>query len=267
MPKAPDERRSFESLLKVVVALRGPDGCPWDKEQDHRTLTRYAIEEAHEWAEAVDQNDPAEMRSELGDLLFQVVLNAEIARQQGAFDVHDVIETLNEKMIRRHPHVFGDVIAKTAEDVLQNWAEIKAREKGTTVADDLTFNIPRGLPALLRAEKIGAKTADLAFDFDGPMACWQKVEEELQELREARTPADRQSELGDILFSLVQWARHSKIDAEQSLRESNQRFEARLTWARRQARSEGKNWTALSDADRDIYWERAKHALKVDKPL
>src|SRR5437868_4758688 len=148
MPNPPKNLREFGSLLKVVEFLRGPNGCPWDKEQTHASLTRYAIEEAFELAEAIDGGTDALLKEELGDVLFQAVLHAEIARQEGRFDIFDVIETLNEKMVRRHPHVFADVKADTSSEVLKNWADIKAREKGG--ANPHAFNIPKDFPSLLR---------------------------------------------------------------------------------------------------------------------
>ena len=163
MPKPPKDLRRFESLLKVVEDLRGPDGCPWDKEQTFSSLTRFAIEEAHELAEAIDSGDMAAFKDELGDLLLQVVLHSEIARQSALFDIFDVIEGLSEKMIRRHPHVFADVQVSSSSEVLKNWAEIKAQEKAAKIKPDDSaqkenpFDIPSGLTATLRAHKIGEK--------------------------------------------------------------------------------------------------------------
>ncbi len=154
MPKPPNNLRDFAGLVKVVEHLRGPEGCPWDKEQSHETLTRFAIEEAFELGEAIDSGDQKAIRDELGDLLLQVVLHSEIARQEGRFDVNDVIQNISEKMVRRHPHVFADVKVNTSEEVLSNWTEIKAKEKGHKDP----FDIPKALPSLLRAHKIGEKT-------------------------------------------------------------------------------------------------------------
>lgn len=298
MPKAPENLREFTSLLKVVEHLRGPDGCPWDKEQTAVSLTRFAIEEAHELAEAIDSGDVNAFKDELGDLLLQVILHSEIARQEGKFNIYDVIQNLSEKMVRRHPHVFADVKVSSSGEVLSNWAEIKAREGKTKI-----FDIPAGMPSLLRAHKIGEKTKKLAFDWESAPQCWEKVDEELDELEEAKaavvreaaralreqaseevraqaqsilsggasatvktvtgvnlTEADEEleKEFGDVLFSLVQWARHMKIDSEQALRKTNMRFEARFEKMQALVKSDGKDWLKLSASEKEIYWKKAK---------
>lgn len=260
MPKAPENLREFAGLLKVVEFLRGPDGCPWDKEQTHKTLTRYAIEEAHELAEAIDGEDVNELRDELGDLLLQVVLHSEIARQMGTFDIFDVIENLNRKMIRRHPHVFGDVKAETSTEVLKNWAAIKAEEKGA-VKKPLSFDIPEGLPALLRAHKIGEKTSKVAFDWENADQCWSKVVEETGELKRALdsgSRADIEDELGDLLFSAAQLARHLSLDSEQCLRRCNKRFEERFSRMQDKVAADGKDWATLPPDEKERYWKAAK---------
>ena len=261
MPKAPDNLREFAGLLKVVEYLRGPDGCPWDKEQTHQTLTRFAIEEAHELAEAIDSGDQAEIRDELGDVLLQVVLHAEIARQDKRFDVFDVIQAISEKMVRRHPHVFGDVKAETANEVLTNWAQIKAKEKGKDANHPLSFDIPQGLPSLLRAQKIGEKTTKVGFDWGSAAECWPKIKEEIAELDEAMKsgkPAEIESELGDVLFSLAQLARHLELDSEQSLRKTNTRFEARFQRMQARVAADGKVWAKLAADEKEKYWKGAK---------
>jgi tetrapyrrole methylase family protein/MazG family protein len=258
MPKAPENLREFEGLIKVVEFLRGPDGCPWDKEQTHATLTRFAIEEAHELADAIDSGDVNEIRDELGDVLLQVVLHSEIARQEGRFDIYDVVQAISEKMVRRHPHVFGDVVAETSAAVLKNWAEIKAAEKGRKKT---LFDVPKGMPALLRAVKIGEKTKKVDFDWDNPAQCWDKVEEELGELREAVKIGDKnaiEAEFGDLLFSLAQWARHSGIDPEQALRKTNVSFEERFTKMQELVKADGREWASLNATDKEIYWKKAK---------
>jgi len=269
MPKPPQNLREFTSLLQVVEALRGPEGCPWDKEQTHRTLTRYAIEEAFELSEAIDGGNDQEICDELGDLLLQVILHAEIARQEGRFDIYSVMENLNAKMVRRHPHVFGSTTAKTSAEVLTNWAQIKAEEKAGQAKTQqkkaqsrpLSFDIPQGLPALLRAQKIGEKTAKTQFDWTDAHSCWEKVAEEFGELKEALDagqPAAISHELGDLLFSLAQIARHLKMDSEQSLRETNTRFERRYLRMQELVREDGQQWENLSAELKESYWTRAK---------
>jgi len=265
MPKAPENLREFAGLLKVVEFLRGPDGCPWDKEQTHQTLTRYAIEEAFELSEAIDSGLDAEIRDELGDVLLQVVLHSEIARQERRFDIYDVIEAIGSKMVRRHPHVFGDVVAKTSGEVLSNWAEIKAAEKAGKASAAkkavLSFDIPVGLPALIRSQKIGEKTKKVNFDWTDAKACWPKIDEELSELKTAMAEGraeEIESELGDLLFSVAQLARHLNVDSEQALRKTNQRFEKRFEKMQTLVAADGLDWAKLSDADKEKYWKRAK---------
>lgn len=257
MPIPPKNTRDFEGLLKIVEDLRGPEGCPWDKEQTHTSLTRFAIEEAHELADAIDSGDSKAIRDELGDMLLQVVLHAEIARQDGLFDIHDVIQNISEKMIRRHPHVFDDTKAATSDEVLDNWAKIKAKEKGHKDP----FDIPKSLPSLLRAHKIGEKTKTVAFDWNSPQSCWSKVEEELNEVRLATAQNDRaeiEAELGDVLFSLAQWARHMGFDSEQALRKANVNFEKRFRRMQALIEAAGLNWENLTAEDKEKFWKMAK---------
>lgn len=274
MPKPPKDLRSFESLMKVVEHLRGPEGCPWDKEQTQQTLTRFAIEEAHELADAIDSGDRSAVVEELGDLLLQVVLHAEIGRQAGQFQIEDVIAAISEKMVRRHPHVFADVKVNSSQEVLKNWAEIKAEEKAAEKAPKSTtgspFDIPKGMPALLRSQKIGEKTRKIHFDWSQAEEVWEKVEEEIAELKDAfqnrgsaRDPQRLErveSELGDVLFSLAQLARHLELDSEQALRKTNQRFERRFALMQNLVAQAGRDWNTLSPEERESFWQKAKAA-------
>ncbi|NJL25946.1 MAG: MazG family protein [Calothrix sp. SM1_5_4] len=194
-----------------------------------------------------------------------MILHSEIARQAGEFDIFDVVQNLNEKMIRRHPHVFGATKAGSSDEVLRNWSRIKAAEKEKNEAREetdrpLSFDIPTGLPSLLRAQKIGEKTARVDFDWDNAGQCMLKVDEELNELKEAiaaKEPLERiESELGDLLFSAVQLARHLKIDAEQALRNTNRRFEARFQKMRQAITDDGKTWSEVPRAEREKYWKK-----------
>lgn len=305
MVKAPDNSRVFESLVKVVEALRGPEGCPWDKEQTHATLTRYAIEEVHEYVDAVENGDDQEMCEELGDVLLQVVLNAEVAKQRGAFGIDDVVEAIVKKMVSRHPHVFGDVDAKNSDEVLANWQKIKAKEKAAKSASankssatidggadskmvaKKDFGLARGLPALMTAQKIGEKTAHLNFDWSSADAVVLKVREELDEVLEEMKPSRPQapnissfgmtntktsadgsnkaanirlkSELGDLLFSVVQLCRHLNVDSEQALREGNRKFEKRFFTAIQLCEQSGHDWMKLEASERENFWRQAKN--------
>lgn len=274
MPIPPNNLREFTALMKVVEHLRGPQGCPWDKEQTHQTLTRFAIEEAHELAEAIDSGVKADIVEELGDLLLQVVLHAEIGRQAGEFTLEDVIESISSKMVRRHPHVFGDVKVSGSGEVLKNWAELKAQEKSERAASSpsagsakpLSFDIPVSIPALIRSQKIGEKTEKIDFDWGTPAEVFVKIEEEIAELSEALDDnaalSKIESEIGDTLFSLAQLARHLDLDSEQALRKTNQRFEKRFHKMQELVIADGKMWADLVSADRESYWQKAKSALK-----
>src|SRR6185312_5667640 len=230
----------FQSLVEIVAKLRGPDGCPWDKEQTQRTLTQYAIEEAFELVDAIESGNQGEICEELGDFLFQVILQAQVAKDEGHFNLTNVITGLNEKMLRRHPHVFGDVAVQSTEDVWKNWERLKAQEKAQKKADTSTriFSHPRHLPALQAAYKIGVKTERYAFDWDKPSEVFEKVQEEIQETKEAldhfsksdteKSRHHLEHEIGDALFALSQLARHVDMEPEQCLREANRRFEQRF---------------------------------------
>ena len=259
MIQPPENLRQFESLLEIVKALRGPGGCPWDKEQSHRSLAPFAIEEAHEFAAAVEAGDQTEMIDELGDLLLQVALNAEIGRGEGRFSAPDVIEAVSTKMVRRHPHVFANARAEDATEVLRNWAEIKKAEKPNRAQS--SFDVPIALPALARAEKIGAKTKTARFDWSNWREVFAKIDEERDELKvacEGGSRAEQEHELGDLLFSAAQLARHLSIDAEQSLRAANARFERRYFAMRALAKDEGEDFEALTPERKENYWRRAK---------
>jgi tetrapyrrole methylase family protein/MazG family protein len=279
MPRPPVNTSEFQALVQVVEALRGPNGCPWDKEQTHQTLTQYALEEAHELAEAIDLGHKESICEELGDLLLQVVLHSEIARQSGSFTIQDVIQGITGKMIRRHPHVFSDTQVKDSTEVLANWGKIKDQEKKEkiqrTPADKESpfASIPVSLPALLRSQKIGAKTVRMNFDWSDPWQVVEKIDEELAELKEAlrsqpdkpqdiSIPDERQKELGDLLFSVVQLARHLDFDAEQSLRLTNKKFERRFLKMRELVENDGKVFADQTTPELEPYWLKAKAQLK-----
>lgn len=277
MVQPPKDLRNFEGLLKVVEALRGPDGCPWDKEQTHKSLTPFAIEEAHELAEAIEAGDESEMIKELGDVLLQVVLHSEIARQEKRFDIHDVIYAISEKMVRRHPHVFGgpkgQTKVETSAEVLTNWAAIKEAEKKAATAGqakETRFDIPLALPALARSQKIGEKTKRQRFDWSHATEVLMKVDEELAEVRaemdkESGDPTKRaalESEIGDLLFSVAQLARHLGYDAEQTLRKANSRFENRFFKMKNNFVESGRDYDKATSEQLEDAWKTVKAQLK-----
>lgn len=271
MAQIPSNLRQIESLVEIVKSLRGPDGCPWDKEQNHQSLTQYAIEETHELVEALElpetPSKDEKIKEELGDVLFQVVLHAQLASERGAFSLNDVIATISEKLVRRHPHVFADVKVADSEEVIRNWENIKKQEKVSNPSEEQTayaLNVP-ALPALQRAYKIGKRTERMQFDWDDAEGVMLKVEEEFEELREAIEEGSDKAishELGDVLFSLAQLGRHLDMEPEQILRRANQRFEGRFNKMVEIAGSENKDWGALTLEEKEAYWQKAKAALK-----
>lgn len=264
---------SFKELVDVVAKLRGPNGCPWDKEQNQKSLVKYILEEAFEVAEAIESESQSEICEELGDYLFQVVLQAQIAQESGNFHLSDVIESITTKMIRRHPHVFADTQVSDTEEVKKNWEIIKANEKAQKSQDKQgtqLFSYPKNLPALMAASKIGHKTAGYAFDWHTPEQVLAKVHEEISELNEALEHTDIthiEHEIGDVLFSVAQLARHLKLDPEHSLREANRRFQNRFEHVLKTAENEmniqGKEQFAkLPDEIKEKLWNIAKQELK-----
>lgn len=265
MIKAPKNLRSFEALVQVVEALRHPEhGCPWDLEQTHKTLTSHAIEEAFELVEAIEFGNREHIIEELGDVLLQVVLHSVIARQSGNFDLLDVIENLNKKLVYRHSHVFSDVKADNAQEAIDNWEKMKAEEKAKKPQKD-GFDIPVELPALQRSQKIGAKTKKLRFDWDKIEAVRAKVEEELQEFDAAYKSGNLdkiEDEMGDVLFSTTQLARHAGVDAEKALRRSNKKFETRFFEMKKLAQKKGLVFDTLPQEDLEKLYQEVKISLK-----
>lgn len=248
---------AFAKLVEIIKQLRDPEkGCPWDKEQTHQSLKPYLIEESYETLDAIDNADPQKLCAELGDVLLQVVLHAQVASDSGekAFNAEDICKLLSEKLIRRHPHVFGDTVAETSSVVLKNWEKIKEKErehKGSALD-----GIPSQLPGLLKAQRLGEKTARLGFDWPNTEGVTNKILEELQEMQaEENLSAAKAEEFGDLLFTLVQWARHQKIDAEESLRVACQKF------TRRFVAMEKLSEKPISDLDlqeKEELWQKVK---------
>lgn len=249
-------------LQEIVARLRAPDGCPWDREQTHRSIRKYVIEEAYEVAEAIDHDAPAELCAELGDLLLQVVFHAEMAQEAGRFTIDDVCRGIVDKMRRRHPHVFGDVPVAGSADVVRNWEAIKQRERGADAS--VIDGVPRALPALQRAERIGEKAARVGFDWPDVDGVLRKVDEERAELAEALHSGDRAriaDELGDLLLATANLARKLDLEPEQALGAAVDRFSDRFRRMESTARQEGTDLQALPADDLDRRWERAKRGL------
>lgn len=218
--------REFSTLKHIIATLRGPDGCPWDRKQTHESLRKYLLEEAYELIEAIDTEDDDAIVEELGDVLLQVMLHAQIGADEGYFDIRDVIGSISEKMVRRHPHVFGDVTVSDADDVVTNWNAIKQVEKGEKRKSQLD-GVLMTQPGLMRAEQLQKKAAQVGFEWDDVQGAFEKLEEEL---REWRSQLEDERELGDVLFSVVNVARYFKLNAEQALERTNQKFKRRFEY-------------------------------------
>lgn len=257
---------SMTKLLEVMNTLRSPEGCPWDQEQTHESLKKYLIEESYEVLEAIEAKDMYNLAEELGDLLLQVVFHAQVAKEAGEFEFQDVLKGIIHKLIRRHPHVFGDIEVQDSSEVVKNWDQIKKEEKGHEEQKENIFNFPRGLPALMLATKTQKKVAKAGFDwpdFQGPLA---KVYEELRELEEAVSQGKGiEEEFGDTLFACVNLSRFLKLDAEEALRYTVQKFQARYKRMVELATLEGQKFEGLSLEMMDEYWEKAKNEEKSGK--
>ncbi|MBD2105305.1 nucleoside triphosphate pyrophosphohydrolase [Leptolyngbya sp. FACHB-261] len=259
--------KQLAELIEIVARLRAPDGCPWDRAQTPLSLTPYVVEEAYEVVDAIQQGDPEAIADELGDLLLQVVLQAQIASEMGQFNLDTVAEKICAKLIRRHPHVFGTVSVSSPEEVQRNWQQIKAAEKGESEADRNALSrkldrYARTMPPLLAALKISVKAAEAGFEWDDMGGVWAKFEEELQEFREALTEGDldhMQAELGDLLFTVVNLARWSKLDPSDALQGTNRRFVQRLQLMEQVAERPLEEYTL---AELEGFWQQAKARLR-----
>jgi MazG family protein len=248
----------FERLVSIMARLRAPGGCPWDREQNFETIKPYLLEETYEVFDAIDQQDWAGLAEELGDLMLQAVFFAQMAAEEGKFRIDDSLDAISEKLVRRHPHVFGDGTAKTSDDVKRRWDEIKADEKKEKGKPQLSRldSVPRKLPALVEAQQISSKAASVGFDWDNPGQVLEKLNEELRELAEARengTPAELQGEIGDLLFVLVNLARFMKVDPEQALRKTNAKFRRRFAFVEGRATLPGASLDEM-----EALWQEAK---------
>jgi MazG family protein len=252
--------QTLSRLVSLMQRLLGPGGCPWDREQTFETLRKYVLEEACEVIDAIDGKDMRHLREELGDLLLQIVFQSELARSQAGFGIDDVVEGIVDKLVRRHPHVFAEGTAKDATAVLQNWERIKTEEKkGRRVLD----GVPRSLPALTRAQRVGEKVSRVGFDWPDREGSRAKVEEEMGELDQAILAGDKdaiEGEMGDVLFALVNLARHLEVDAEGALRRTVDKFTGRFAHVEDRVRAEHGGWTGptLPLATLDGYWDEAK---------
>jgi len=242
-----------------VARLRAPGGCPWDREQTHSSLKRNLLEECYEVLEAIDRGEPGLLAEELGDLLVQVAFHAQIAAEAGAFTLADALSSINRKLVRRHPHVFGDATVADAREVERNWEKLKEQEKRQkgTVQSPVT-GIPRDLPALTYAQLMQDRASKAGFDWDDIAGVLDKVEEEIAELRRAASPKEKAHELGDLLFALVNLSRWMGLHAEDALRQSSRRFQGRYLKMEELAAQRGLDFAALTLAEKEALWQEAK---------
>ena len=269
----------FERLVALQSQLRAPGGCPWDREQTHGSLRRYMVEETYEVLDAMEAGDDREFASELGDLVLQVVFHSVIAEEAGRFTIADVIESIHSKMVRRHPHVFGDVKAKTSAEVLNNWEQLKAEERAAegkqARGEDgaLLARVSRSLPAALEAYELTRRAAKIGFDWDDVDGIFEKIEEERREIvsamgaRKNSSRARIEEEAGDLLFAAVNVARFLDVNPEIALKKANRKFKERISWMEGAARSEGKQLADLPRGRMEELWEESKKAPRPKRDL
>jgi len=250
-----DDIERVAALVEVVRRLRAPGGCPWDREQTHASLRATMLEEAYEVLEAIDENSTPKLREELGDVLLQVVMQSVIAEEASEFTLGEVADSVREKLVRRHPHVFGSTVVSGSDEVVRNWEALKAKEYGRESALD---GVQRSLPALQWAWSLQRRAANVGFDWPDVEGALDKIREELEELRQASTPEEREAEFGDLLFTMVNVARKLGINPEDALRGTTGRFEARFRIMEQAARADGRALKDLPIDELDRYWEAAK---------
>ena len=266
-----DARDSFDALTETIWRLRQRDGCPWDRKQTHASIAKNMIEEAYEAVDCIEAGDDEHLREELGDVLMQVMLHAQIAADEGRFTIDDVVRDINEKLVRRHPHVFGEhEAASSADEVLDIWDSVKlaeksardkSAEKGSVRPEGLLDSVPRSLPALMQAQEVSRQAADGGFEWETVDDVWDKVREERDEfLAETPGSAERELEFGDMLFALVNVARREGIDAESALRASTAKFRARWAAVEATAHARSARVEDLSTDELNVLWDEAKHA-------
>lgn len=258
-PFTQSEMGEFQTLMDIVRRLRAPGGCPWDLEQTHQSLKRNLLEESYEVLEAIDQGDPAVLADELGDILVQVAFHADIAREAGDFELSDVLIRINDKLVRRHPHVFAGERVGDAREVERNWERLKAEERGRQgVRKSPVEGIPIDLPALAYAQLMQDRVGRAGFEWDDISAVLDKIAEEVEEYRKAETEEQRAAELGDLLFTVVNFARWNGVHAEDVLRQTNQRFRSRYLGMEWLAEERGLDFTALPLNEKEELWQESK---------
>ena len=253
-----DQIKSFVKLLDIMDEIR--EKCPWDKKQTFESLRHLTIEETYELGDAILDNDSQEIKKELGDLLLHIVFYAKIASEKGDFDIKNVLDSINEKLVHRHPHVFGKVVAKTEEEVAKNWEKLKLEEGKSSILS----GVPKSLPALVKASRIQDKAASAGFDWDKREQVFDKVREEIDELHEEveKNSTRIEAEFGDVLFSLINYARFINVDPESALERTNKKFIGRFQYIEKEVNKEGKQLTDMTLSEMDVHWEKSKTFFK-----
>lgn len=258
-------KRTLDDLVDIMGKLRGNPGCPWDKSQTHETLKPFLIEEAYEVIDAIDRNNKKDLIEELGDLLLQIVFHSRLAQERGDFDMGDVIEGVCNKMIRRHPHIFGDITVVGTDEVLRNWEDIKLEEKDMKTEAQSMMNLPETLPALMKAFKVQEKAARVGFDWDDVSGAFDKVYEELDELKEVYNTGNSdkiREEMGDLLFACVNVARFLEVEPELALRDAVKKFIRRFNFVEVEAAKSDRSLQDMNLQEMDVLWEKSKNQEK-----
>ncbi len=256
-PLEPDVR-SFDDLREIVRRLRAPDGCPWDRVQTHESLRRFLLEETYETLDALDDGNPAKLREELGDVLLQILLHAQIASESGEFDIDDVVEGIATKLVRRHPHVFGEAKVETADEVVLKWEAIKSEERGRADDEGLLADVPQAMPSLAYSQALQERAAATGFEWPGVADVLDKLTEEATELARAESLDEQREELGDTLFVLVSLARKLGLDAEESLRLASRRFRRRFEALQALVRERGLRLSDMPIEALESLWRETK---------
>ena len=255
------KKRSFEDLVALMARLRAPGGCPWDREQTMESLRPFVIEEAYEVVDAINTGDRQALAEELGDFLLQAVFLAQVGQEEASFDIHDSITAIHDKLVRRHPHVFGDVIAETPGEVLANWERLKSDERREKDSGGVLSGVPEALPALLKASRLTEKAANVGFDWEKTEEVFDKLDEETAELKEAISRSEREEiehEIGDLLFTVCNIARRLGVQPEDALQRTNARFRRRFEYIERALQQKEKRFDEMSLGDLDRLWDEAK---------
>ena len=254
-----EQLAAFNRLLDIMDELR--EKCPWDKKQTLESLRHLTIEETYELADAILENDLQEVKKELGDVLLHIIFYAKIGSEKNAFDIGDVANSISDKLIHRHPHIYGDVVVENEEDVKRNWEQLKLKEGKSSVLE----GVPKNLPAVVKASRIQEKVSGVGFDWEKPEQVWEKVQEELTELNEEIKAGNKENiekEFGDVLFSMINYARFIGVNPENALEKTNKKFINRFQYLEKEAKKEGKEISDMSLTEIDVYWEKSKEFFK-----